>query len=163
MMSDPAAAWPLLRVAGGVAGHEFGRVGESKASALFLQRPERVKENGFRGAELVLGMRCECRGAKTAVRKLSGAVSCLRLPGADLFSGSQGFGSGCCEGVGLSLTSQLAEGGDKSAGEGLQLIVCQGDVVDSLGDTPHGFVEADGEGHQFAVGQICPQRDPGTS
>lgn len=72
------------------------------------------------------------------------------------------FGSGCCKARGLSLTSQLAEGGDESAGEGLQLVVGQGDVVDPLGDTPHGLVDADGEGDQLAVGQICPQRDPGT-
>lgn len=32
-----------------VAGHEFGRVGESKTSAPFLQGPERVKKNGFWG------------------------------------------------------------------------------------------------------------------
>lgn len=29
-----------------------------------------------------------------------------------------------CEAVGLSLTSQLVEGGDESASEGLQLIIC---------------------------------------
>lgn len=59
------------------------------------------------------------------------------------------------------LTSQLAEGGDKSAGDGLELIVGQGDAMDALGDAPHGFVDSNREGHQLAVGQICAQRDPG--
>lgn len=60
-----------------------------------------------------------------------------------------------------SLTCQLAEGGDESAGDGFELIVGQGDAVDALGDAPHGFVDPHGEGHQFAVGQICAQRDQG--
>lgn len=34
--------------------------------------------------------------------------------------------------------------------------------MDALRDAPHGFVDADGEGDQLAVGQICPRRDPGT-
>lgn len=60
-----------------------------------------------------------------------------------------------------SLTCQLAEGGDKSAGDGLELVVGQGDAMDPLSDAPHGFIDPNGEGHQFAVGQICAQRDPG--
>lgn len=63
--------------------------------------------------------------------------------------------------LGLSLTSQLAEGVDEAAGEGFELVVGQGDAVDPLGDAPHGFVDAHGESHQLAVGQICPQREPG--
>lgn len=63
----------------------------------------------------------------------------------------------------LSLTCQLAEGGDESGGDGLELVVGQGDAMDPLGDAPHGFVDSNGEGHQFAVGQICAERDPGTS
>lgn len=101
-------------------------------------------------------MRCECRGAKSTVEKLSGAVSPLQQPGGSLL-GPRGL-----EVAGLSLTSQLAEGGDESAGDGLKLVVCQGDAVDPLSDGPHGFVDADREGHQLAVGQICPQRDPNT-
>lgn len=109
----------------------------------------------------MLGMRCEHRGAKNCGGE---TLRCCAPSAATwgLFAGSQGFGSGCCEAVGLSLTSQLAEGGDESAGEGLQLVVRQGDAVDPLGDAPHGFVDADWEGHQLAVGQICPRRDPGT-
>lgn len=63
----------------------------------------------------------------------------------------------------LSLTCQLTEGGDESGGDGLELVVGQRDAMDPLGDAPHGFVDSNGEGHQFAVGQICAERDPGTS
>lgn len=57
---------------------------------------------------------------------------------------------------GQPLTSQLAEGGGEAASEGPELVVGQRDAVDALGDAPHGFVDAGGEGHQLAVGQVYP-------
>lgn len=55
-------------------------------------------------------------------------------------------------------TSELTERGHELAGEGLELVVGQRDEVDLVGDIPQDLVDANGEGNQFALGQICSQR-----
>lgn len=53
---------------------------------------------------------------------------------------------------------ELTECGHELAGEGLELIVGQRDEVDLVSDIAQDLVDADGEGNQLALSQICSQR-----
>lgn len=55
-------------------------------------------------------------------------------------------------------TSELTERGHELAGEGLELVVGQCDEVNLVGDISQDLVDADGEGNQLALGQVCNQR-----
>ena len=55
-------------------------------------------------------------------------------------------------------TSELTERGHELAGEGLELVVGQRDEVNPVSDISQDLVDADGEGNQLALGQVCSQR-----
>ena len=55
-------------------------------------------------------------------------------------------------------TSELTERGHERAGEGLELVVGQRDEVNLVSDISQDLVDADGEGNQLALGQVCSQR-----
>lgn len=55
-------------------------------------------------------------------------------------------------------TSELTERGHELAGKGLELVVGQRDEVNLVSDISQDLVDADREGNQLALGQVCSQR-----